>query len=123
MNQDHPILSFEAALIQAQLASDVTALERLLDEDLYFVGLGGRVFSKDDDLAAHRSGQLRITRMDPLDRHVTVLGSVVVVSVLVDAEATIGGITNVAKLRYTRVWRQHSDGWKIVAGHMSAVEG
>jgi hypothetical protein len=25
--------------------------------------------------------------------------------------------------RYTRVWREGLDGWRIVAGHVSAVQG
>jgi len=43
LSQDHPILSFETALVEAQLTGDVAALERLLDDELYFTGLGGRV--------------------------------------------------------------------------------
>jgi hypothetical protein len=39
-----------------------------------------------------------------------------------DAEAVVAGVTNVAMLRYTRIWRQTSEGWSVVAGHMSAVE-
>jgi ketosteroid isomerase-like protein len=122
MAVDHPILSFEAALVDAQLTGDIAALDRLLDDELYFTGLAGRVFSKADDLAAHRSGQLRITKMNPLERHITALGTTVVVSVLMDAEATVAGLPNAAKLRYTRIWCQRSDGWKVVAGHMSSVE-
>jgi len=106
LSQDHPILSFETALVEAQLTGDVAALERLLDDELYFTGLGGRVYSKADDLAAHRSGQLRITKMRPLERHITALGPVVVVSVLMDAEAIVAGVANVATLRYTRIWHQ-----------------
>jgi Domain of unknown function (DUF4440) len=123
LNQDHPILSFEAALVEAQLSGDVAALERLLDDELYFTGLGGSVFSKADDLNAHRSRQLRITKMRPLERHITSLGSVVVVSVLMDAEATVGGVASKATLRYTRIWYQRDVGWRVVGGHMSAVEG
>jgi len=122
LDQDHPIVSFEAALVEAQLTGDVAALDRLLDEELYFTGLGGRVYSKADDLAAHRSGQLRITKMRPLQRHVTALGSVAVVSVLMDAEAIVDGVLNATRLRYTRIWQQKPDGWKVVAGHMSAAE-
>jgi hypothetical protein len=122
LGQDHPIVSFEAALVEAQLTGDVAALDRLLDEELYFTGLGGRVYSKADDLAAHRSGQLRITKMRPLQRHVTALGSVAVVSVLMDAEAIVDGVLNATRLRYTRIWQQKPDGWKVVAGHMSAAE-
>ena len=123
MTSDHPILSYEAALVDAQLASDVSQLERLLDDELYFVGLGGIVYSKADDLAAHRLGQIRIIKMSARDRHITDLGPVVVVTALMDSEAIIGGESYIATLRYTRVWCQRDDGWKIVAGHMSAVQG
>ena len=123
MSHDHPILPFEAALVEAQLAGDVATLERLLDDELFFTGLGGRTYSKADDLAAHRSGQLRITKMRLLDRHITALRPVAVVSVLMDAEAIVAGETNVSTLRYTRIWHERSGGWKVVAGHMSAVEG
>jgi ketosteroid isomerase-like protein len=122
-SKHHPILSFEAALVEAQLTGDISQLDRFLDDELYFTGLDGTVFSKADDLAAHRSGQLRITRMSPRERHITSLGSVVVVSVLMDTEAMIAGVRNAATLRYTRVWCQRSDGWRVVAGHMSAVKG
>src|SRR5690606_11178738 len=97
-----PILQFEDALVAAQLAGDVAALDQLLDDALHFTGLGGQVFSKADDLAAHRSGALRITRMQALDRHLTLLGSTVVVSALMDAEATVGGVVHASRLRYTR---------------------
>jgi ketosteroid isomerase-like protein len=121
MNQDHPILSCEADLVKAQLAGDVSQLERLLDDDLYFVGLGGVIFSKADDLAAHRMGEIKITKMVARDRHITPLDSVVVVTALMDTAATIGGASYVATLRYTRVWCERADGWKVVAGHMSPV--
>lgn len=121
MHDDHPIISFENALVEAQLKSDVAQLDRLLDDELHFVGLGGVVFSKIDDLAAHRSGAIRITKMNVLDRHITALGPVVVVSVLMDAAATISGVPNLAKLRYMRVWCERADGWKVVAGQMGAA--
>ena len=121
MDQDHPILKFEDALVRAQLSADVAALDRLLDDELRFSGLDGALFCKADDLAAHRSGALRVTRMVPKERHITSLGDVVVVSVLMDAEALVGGVARSAVLRYTRVWRRRGNGWQIVAGHMSEV--
>lgn len=119
--EDHPVLAFEAALVDAQLAGDVAALDRLLDERLHFIGLDGRAFSKADDLAAHRSGRIRITRMRVIDRHIVPLDDVAVVLVLMDSEAVVDGTVTVARLRYTRVWSKGQDGWKIVAGHMAVV--
>lgn len=121
MSIDDEILACEAELRQAQLAGDVSALDRLLDDLLLFTSVDGTLASKSDDLSLHRSGRLRITRMDPTDRHLLHLGATSVVSVRMDAEAIINGVPLAATLRYTRVWHKRTDGWRLVAGHMSAV--
>ena len=120
---DDPILACEAALRQAQLAGDVAALDRLLDDALVFTTLDGSVVGKADDLGLHRSGRLRITRMDPGDRRVVHLGAAAVVSVRMEAAATLDGVEIRGPLRYTRVWCERPGGWRVVAGHMSAVPG
>src|SRR5262245_46616560 len=118
---EEAILAREEELRQAQLSGDVAALDRLIDDALVFTALDGRVVGKADDLALHRSGRLRITRMDPADRHILDLGQVAVVSVLMQASAVLDGGEVSGPLRYTRVWCERSDGWRVVAGHMSAV--
>jgi hypothetical protein len=120
---DDPILAAEEELRRAQLAGDVAALDRLLDDELVFTGIDGRLYAKADDLTLHRSGKLRITRMDPGERRVLRLGPVVVVSVRMEAAATVDGAEVSGPLRYTRVWYERPGGWRVVAGHMSAVQG
>ena len=46
----------ERRLQAAQLAGDVVALDHLLDDHLVAIGPDGSRYTKDDDLAAHRSG-------------------------------------------------------------------
>lgn len=121
MSIDEEILACEAELREAQLSSDVAALDRLLDEALVFTSLEGTLASKSDDLSMHRSGQLRITRMDPDDRRLLHLGETSVVSVRMQAEAVIHGKPVTATLRYTRIWHRRPEGWRVVAGHMSVV--
>jgi hypothetical protein len=120
---DDPILALEEELRRAQLAGDAAALERLLDDELVFTGIDGRVHTKADDLALHRSGKLRIARMEPGERHVLRLGPVVVVNVRMEASATVDGAEVSGPLRYTRVWYERPGGWRVVAGHMSPVQG
>lgn len=115
------IEEYEEQLRRAQLNSDVAALERLLDDELVFTTLDGSVVGKDDDLELHRSGRLRISKMEPSDFRVLHLGTVAVVNVRMEAEAAIDGVRSSGLLRYTRVWAQRSDGWRIIAGHMSVV--
>ena len=120
MNASH-IEECEDRLRRAQLSSDVAALERLLDDALVFTALDGSVVGKSDDLALHRSGRLRISKMQPSDFRVLYFGTFAVVSVEMDAEALFDGAHSSGRLRYTRVWIQRLDGWRVVAGHMSAV--
>jgi ketosteroid isomerase-like protein len=122
MSIDDEILTCEAELRQAQLSGDVAALDRLLDDCLLFTGIDGALASKQDDLSLHRSGRLRITKLDSLDRHMLHLGDISVVSVGMAAAAIMDGTPVSATLRYTRVWHKRPEGWRVVAGHMSAVQ-
>jgi ketosteroid isomerase-like protein len=120
-NVDDEILACEVQLRRAQLTADVAELDRLLDDSLVFTTLEGTLASKSDDLRLHRSGQLRITKMDPTDRQMLHLGETSVVSVRMDAEAIVNGTPITATLRYTRIWHKRPGGWRLVAGHMSIV--
>jgi hypothetical protein len=121
VSSNHPILLYETQLREAQLAGDVNALDRLIDNALIFTTLEGTVVGKTDDLDLHRSGQLRITRMNPIEHHIVDLGTTVVVAVKMDAGASVDGAVFSGKLRYTRVWCERAGGWRVIAGHMSVV--
>jgi ketosteroid isomerase-like protein len=121
MDTDDEILAREAELYRAQLASDVNALDRLLDDCLIFTSLDGSLATKNDDLSLHDSGRLRITRMEPIERRMVHLGETTVVSAKMHASAVMDGRPMNAVLRYTRVWHRTSGEWRVVAGHMSAV--
>jgi hypothetical protein len=123
MLEDDPIVASEAALRQAQLAGDVVALDQLLDDALIFTTIEGTIVRKADDLELHRTGRMRIHKLEPRDREIMPLGDSAVVLVGMDAEATIDGILVRSYLRYTRVWCKRPQGWRVVAGHMSAVPG
>ena len=105
----------------AQLASDVEALDCLLDDALVFTGPDGLVYGKADDLEAHRRGNIRITRLDPSDERIVEFGDVAVVMVRMEMSGTFHGEPFGGAFRYTRVWREAPDGWRIVAGHVSAA--
>jgi ketosteroid isomerase-like protein len=111
----------EEALRKAQLASDVRELDRLLDDALVFTGPNGAVYGKQDDLDAHRRGIIRITRLEPSEERIQRFGDIAVVVVRMEMSGTFEGQAFAGPFRYTRVWRKHEDGWRIVAGHVSSV--
>lgn len=118
---DASLHACEAALRQAQLASDVPALDRLVDDALVFTGPNGAVYGKQDDLDAHRRGTVRITRLEPSEERIQRFGSLAVVSVRMEMSGTFQGAVFAGPFRYTRVWCARREGWRIVAGHVSAV--
>lgn len=115
------IRALEERLWKAQLSADVAALDDLIAQDLLFTGLGGSLETKAADLEQHRTGALKITKLEPLDVRVRVIPGGAITSVKMDASAVIGGKTTSAVLRYTRVWISEGGRWQIAGGHMSVV--
>jgi Domain of unknown function (DUF4440) len=64
------VVAVEAQLRDAMLSSNVETLDALLADDLLFTNQAGQRLTKADDLAAHSSGLLKITRIDISDRRV-----------------------------------------------------
>jgi hypothetical protein len=116
------VRSAESALRRAQLDSDVRALDVLIDEELVFTGPDGAIYGKRDDLAAHRDGMIRITQLEPSDEHLQDFGDVVVISVRMDMRGTFNGAAFAGPFRYTRIWRKTGKAWRVVAGHVSAIQ-
>lgn len=119
---DDPVLAREAELREAMLANDVAALDRLIDDTLVFTTLEGSIIGKRDDLDAHRARRLRLTRLEPSDQRVLRCGITAVVSVRMEIEGTWDGTPVGGALRYTRVWCERPDGWRIVAGHVGTIQ-
>lgn len=106
----------------AQLAADVPELDRLLDDRLVFTGPDGTLYSKQDDLAAHRSGSQSLTRVDEESLTALVDGRVGITWFLGTLAGAVDGIAFSARVRYTRTW-VHGDGhgWRLLAAHVSPV--
>ncbi|MEV4691430.1 nuclear transport factor 2 family protein [Micromonospora echinospora] len=113
----------ERRLQRAQLSSDVAALDRLIDDRLVFTGPDGRLYSKQDDLHAHRSGQQTMTRVDEEDLAALVVGGTGVTWFLGTLEGTMGGEPFLARVRYTRTWVLDEDEeWRLLAAHVGPAD-
>jgi ketosteroid isomerase-like protein len=112
----------ERRLQAAQLASDVDALDGLIDDTALFTGPDGSVLSKRDDLQAHASGYQVMSRVEEEDLRVLVTARTGVTLFLGTLEGTFGGERLAARMRYTRTWA-HEDrtGWRIVAAHATFI--
>jgi hypothetical protein len=120
-NVEATIRAAEERLWKAQLSGDVEALDDLIADDLLFTGLSGSLETKAADLQQHRSGALKITKLEPVEFRVRPIPGGAITSVKMDAAALIAGKLTSAILRYTRIWIYDSGRWQIAGGHMSVV--
>jgi Domain of unknown function (DUF4440) len=121
-NRATDLRTAERALQAAQLASDVAALDRLIDDRLVFTGPDGQLYTKADDLRLHGTGEQKMTRVDEEDLTVLVVGNTGVTCFLGTVAGVLSGSEFTARVRYTRTWA-HDDahGWRLIAGHVSAI--
>lgn len=116
------IAQIEDRLRTAMLSSDVAVLDELLAPDLVFTNHLGQVLGKADDLAAYRSGVLKVVSLEPSEEYVRALGDVAVVSVRMRLIGTYGSVPANGDFRFTRVWaRSQQETWQIVAAHAGLI--
>jgi ketosteroid isomerase-like protein len=119
---DPEIVALEAALRGAQLAADVDALDQLIAEELLFTGPDGKLGTKAQDLAAHRSGIVRIRSHEPSELRVRRIGAdVAIVALRTRLVVDVQGSTVEGTYRYTRVWAREQGAWRVVGGHVAPV--
>lgn len=112
----------EAELRAAVLASDIGTLDRLLGDDLVFTDQNGARLTKTDDLAAHRSGDLSIDRLDQVgDAIIRELGDWGLVATTLALEGGFRGERLAGTFAYTRAWRRSGSNWQVYAAHCSMV--
>jgi hypothetical protein len=111
----------EARLRAAVLSADLQVLDELLADDLVFTDHGGRLLTKEIDLDAHRSGRLRVSKLEFTDRLSRQADSAVIVVVRAAIAGTFDSIAFAGDYRYTRVWSKRAGKWQIVAAHCSAI--
>ena len=118
MGEDE-LLREERALQAAQLASDVGELDRLLHPDLLAIGPDGQLATKDEDLAAHRSGVFEIGELIEEDVQVRIAGDTAVTFVVVQLHGAIAGEEVSGRMRYTRTWTRDGGAWRVIAAHIA----
>ncbi len=122
MKSEHnEILDIEERLRIAMLTSNVAELDRLIDDQLLFVGPDGSVYSKADDLELHRTSTTQFTRIDLVDVQIKQYESTAVTLVLANLAGTFKGSAFGGYSRYTRTWVLGNKGWRVVSGSVCAV--
>lgn len=122
-NDDHTesLRTAERRLQAAQLASDVDALTELMDDAVRFTAPDGNLYTKQDDLRVHESGQQVLTRVEEEDLQILATEHTGITWFLGTLEGTVGGEPFAARMRYTRTWIHDQGGWRILAAHATIL--
>jgi hypothetical protein len=113
----------ERRLQAAMLAGDVDELDRLLDDRLIATLTPSTTrVTKAEDLAAHRSRQLVLTKLVEEDLALVVAGDTGVTWVLTWLEGTSGGEIFATRMHYLRTWHfDNEHGWRVLAAQISPI--
>ncbi|NHC35339.1 nuclear transport factor 2 family protein [Scytonema millei] len=119
---EHQIVEAEEKLRLAMLHSDVKALDELLSPRLLFTNHLGHLVGKEEDLAGHKSGALKLNSLSASEQQILLTGDVAIVSVKMQLSGSYNDTPTNGIFRFTRVWSQSQDGtWQIIAGHSGIV--
>lgn len=96
--------------------------DELLAPELIFTNHLGQWIGKQEDIDGHESGALKLTSVEPFERHILLRNNVAIVSVKMQLSGSYEGTPASGNFRFTRVWSQSPEGtWQIIAGHSSIV--
>ncbi|MGL5082267.1 MAG: nuclear transport factor 2 family protein, partial [Microcoleaceae cyanobacterium] len=98
------IVNAEERLRQAMLASDISVLNTLLAPEIIITSHLGERLGKQDDLAAHDSGLIKIDELQPSEQHIQIHQGVAIVSVRMQLSGRYNGSPAKGDFRFTRVW-------------------
>lgn len=116
------IVDAEDRLRIAMLSSDVGTLEQLLAPELIFTNHLGQLLGKENDLAAYRSGLLKVSELVASEQQIQFNGEVAIVSVRVLLTGTYAGSPANGDFRFTRIWALSANNtWHVVAAHAGIV--
>ena len=116
------IFNVEEQLRQAMLTSDVGVLNKLLAPQIIITNHLGQLLNKQNDLAAHESGMIKIHELKPSEQQIQICGEVAIVSVRMQVSGSYNNSPANGDFRFTRVWATSLSGnWHIVAAHIGMV--
>lgn len=116
------IEAVEREFHDATLAADIQTLERLLAPGMVYVNHLGMLLGREENIAAHRSGLLKVRDIDVADRQILARDTMAVVTELVSVSSDYDGGSSSGVHRTMRVWERADNGqWQLLAAQSTAV--
>lgn len=117
------IINLENELVEGIKKSDITFLDKILHNDLLFLAPDGQVITKAIDLASHQAGEMVIEQLIPTIEKINIIDDTAVVVVVYDTKGAMLGNPIQGRFRYIRIWKQFSDGLKVIGGSCFQIQG
>jgi len=112
----------EEILKNAMIKSDISALDKLLADNIIFINHLGQLVSKHDDLEAHKTGTLKINEITLTDRTIKIYSSIAVVTVKAHIIGSFNGVKSDNYFRFTRIWnKSENKKWHVISAHSSTL--
>ena len=106
----------------AQLAGDISTMDRLLSDDYIGISMTGQVNTKAQQLERIRERKLVLKRLDLGETQVKLVGAIAIVTSRAEVEGTNDGTPVIGTFRYTRVYQRLPTGvWKITSFEATRV--
>jgi len=116
------ILALENCLKQAMLNSNISELDAMLSDDLIFTNHLGQLMTKQEDLNAHKTGQLKIENIEFSDIKIMPFNEMALVNVEVRLVGSFNGEAAETIFRFSRIWSKNSNNiWQVIMAHSTLV--
>jgi ketosteroid isomerase-like protein len=109
------VIEMERQMKEALLHRDADFSSRTLAEDYVAITPLGQVITKQETIAARRSGQLRYESINVTDMVVRLYGDTAVVTARADVKGHQLGEDFSGPYRYTRIWVRRNGRWQTVS--------
>jgi ketosteroid isomerase-like protein len=115
------VRTLERRRIEATGANDAATLAQLLDDDLIYINSIGDAFDKQRYLHALESGRLAYdTDFDVQETEFRALDGLVILVGVMLGHSRLDGEQQVFHFRCISVWREQTNGWRMVAWQSSS---
>ena len=109
------LLELERERYAAMVAADTSALAPLLDDGLVFTHASGRIDTKASLLGRLRSGELDYLAIATEGENPRIYGDAGIVTGVSIIDVRAAGGERRLRLRFTSVWVNSPEGWRVVA--------
>ncbi|MEO6803342.1 MAG: nuclear transport factor 2 family protein [Granulicella sp.] len=100
----------------AQLAGDMTTMDKMLSDDYIGISITGEVDTKAQQLRRVSDRRMMLTKIELSDMKVKLVGAIAIVTSRAHVEGTNDGASVMGMFRYTRVYQHLPSGqWKITS--------